>query len=62
MLNIGMSKSLELREQRAAIIGETRKLLDANPVLDSQTQEAYDKMMVDIDRLADEVKTEETHA
>src|ERR1700678_2344701 len=54
-----MSKALELREQRASIIGETRRLLDANPTLDSQTQEQYDTMMVDIDSLAEQVKTEE---
>lgn len=56
-----MSKSIELKEQRAGIIEEARKIIDThkNEDFNGETQERYDAMMTDIDRLEKEVKLEE---
>jgi len=53
-----MSKSLELTEKRTNLIGEARNIFNANPVMTKEQDEQYNRIMVDVDALADQIKTE----
>src|ERR1700722_5613012 len=53
-----MSNSQTLREQRAGLIQQARKILDTNPDT-PETQETWDKVMADVDALDKQVNTTE---
>jgi HK97 family phage major capsid protein len=53
-----MSNSQNLREQRAALIAEARKIIDTNPDT-PETQASWDKVMSDVDKLDTEIQTTE---
>lgn len=54
-----MSNSLQLREQRASLIHQARKLLDSEPTLSAENQAAWEGLNKEIDSLKDQIVSEE---
>lgn len=51
---------LEMKQKRAGLVNEARTLLDENKEgLNTEQRTQYDKIMVDVDKLADQIKMEE---
>lgn len=57
VIDTDMNTSIQLREQRAALIAESRKILEKEGTLTPETQEQFDRVMKDVDDLAVQIET-----